>query len=118
MRNRPALTLFHRWTLYILLALGSCSHPRAPRSAEDVWEDAAASIVYVTAEGIDGKISQGSGFIAELEGKRWVVTNPMPRNVPAVTRGACVVVFCCMNYASDFVVRCFSRGVMSLGIPR
>lgn len=63
------------WTLVALLLLGSCSQPRTPKSAEDIWKDDSTSIVYVTARGVDGKGAQGSGFIATIEGKRWVVTN-------------------------------------------
>ncbi len=57
------------------LLLSSCYQPRTPKSAEDIWKDASTSIVYVTARGIDGKGVQGSGFVATIEGKRWVVTN-------------------------------------------
>lgn len=64
-----------RWSVSILLAIGSCSQPRTPKSAEDIWKDASPSIVYITARGVDGKGAQGSGFIANIEGKRWVVTN-------------------------------------------
>ena len=53
----------------------SCSQQPKEKSAEQIWKDASGSIVYVTARGVDGKVAQGSGFIATIEGKRWVVTN-------------------------------------------
>lgn len=57
------------------IAVASCSHPRTPISAEDIWKDASGSIVYVTARGVDGKVTQGSGFFAKIEGKNWILTN-------------------------------------------
>lgn len=75
MRSCRLLRLFGWGSLCTLLAFGSCSQSRTPKSAEDIWKDSSNSIVYVTAESIDGKTAQGSGFVANLEGKLWVVTN-------------------------------------------
>jgi hypothetical protein len=67
---------FRKTTAYLLL-LGviSCSQQPKEKSAEQIWKDASGSIVYVTAQGVDGKVMQGSGFFVKLEGKRWILTN-------------------------------------------
>jgi tetratricopeptide (TPR) repeat protein len=66
-----------RKTTACLLSLGvvSCSQQSKEKSAEQIWKDASGSIVYVTAQGVDGKVAQGSGFFVKLEGKRWILTN-------------------------------------------
>jgi Trypsin-like peptidase domain len=69
--------LIVRKTTACLLSLGvvSCSQQPKEKSAEQIWKDASDSIVYVTAQGVDGKVAQGSGFFVKLEGKRWILTN-------------------------------------------
>ena len=59
----------------IFLAIGSCTQESKEKSPEQIWKDASESIVYVTARGLDGRVSQGSGFFVELEGKSWILTN-------------------------------------------
>ncbi len=59
----------------LLVAVGSCSQQSREKSPEQIWKDSSSSIVYVTAQGVDGKVAQGSGFFVKLEGKRWILTN-------------------------------------------
>ena len=59
----------------LLISATSCSEQSKEKSPEQIWKDASGSIVYVTAHGVDGKVAQGSGFVATIEGKRWILTN-------------------------------------------
>src|SRR5205809_2121475 len=59
----------------LLLSAISCSQQSKDKPPEQIWKDASGSIIYVTAQGLDGKVSQGSGFFVKLEGKRWILTN-------------------------------------------
>jgi hypothetical protein len=57
------------------LAVVSCSQHVKDKSPEQIWKDAAPSMVYVTARAVDGKVVQGSGFFVKLEGRPWILTN-------------------------------------------
>ena len=59
----------------IFWGIVSCSQQSKEKSAEQIWKDASGSIVYVTAQRVDGNVAQGSGFFVRLEGKRWILTN-------------------------------------------
>jgi tetratricopeptide (TPR) repeat protein len=67
--------LFSALTLLFVTIAVSCSRQPTEKSAEQIWQDDSGSIVYVTAQGVDGKVAQGSGFFVKLEGKRWILTN-------------------------------------------
>lgn len=47
----------------------------APKSSEQVWQEVAPSLIYISARQIDGKEMVGSGFVILFKGQRFVLTN-------------------------------------------
>jgi hypothetical protein len=47
----------------LLLSAVSCSQQSKEKSAEQIWKDASGSIVYVTAQGVDGQVAKAVAFL-------------------------------------------------------
>ncbi len=52
----------------------SLPQPQA-KTPEQIWKEIAPSLIFVSAEGLDGSTMIGSGFVSLVDGKRYVLTN-------------------------------------------
>lgn len=60
--------------LAFVLAMG-CKESHIALQPEEIWDRVSPSVLRVEAEGLDGSTQLGSGFVCEIEGQKFILSN-------------------------------------------